>query len=157
MRFTDINYRVASKDDQMDMFMRYCDLINSIDTETITKLTINNRRLNKKDFQNRILMPLQDDGLDIYRNEYNQMLLDRAVVNSNNMVQEKYITVSTSRKNILDARSLFSRMSSDLYSNFAKLSSRLIELDAKERLRIFHDFYKLGQEQYYNFDLKKTM
>ncbi len=157
MRFTDINYRVAGKDDQEDMFMRYCDLINSIDTEAITKLTINNRRLNKKDFQNRILMPMQDDGLDIYRNEYNQMLLDRAVVNSNNMVQEKYITVSTSRKNILDARSLFNRMSSELYSNFSKLSSRLIELDAKERLRIFHDFYRLGQEQYYNFDLKQTM
>lgn len=43
MKFTDINYRVAGKDDQEDMFRSYCDLINSIDTEAITKLTINNR------------------------------------------------------------------------------------------------------------------
>ncbi len=157
MRFTDINYRVASKDDQKQMLMRYCDLINSLDTEAVTKLTINNRRLNKQDFENRILMPLKDDGLDVYREEYNQMLLDRAIVNSNNMVQEKYITISTARKNVVDARSLFGRVTSDLYSQFSKLSSRLIDLDAKERLRIFHDFYKLGQEQYYNFELKRTM
>ena len=39
MRFSDINYRVASKVDQMSMFMKYCDFINSIDSEAITKLT----------------------------------------------------------------------------------------------------------------------
>ncbi len=53
MRFTDINYRVASKDDQMTMFMKYCDLINSIDSEAVTKITINNRRLNRKDFRDK--------------------------------------------------------------------------------------------------------
>ncbi len=77
-RFTDINYRVASKDDQMDMFLKYCDLINSLDTEAVTKLTINNRRLNREDFESRMLMPEKQDGLDIYRREYNTMLLNRA-------------------------------------------------------------------------------
>ena len=50
MRFTDINYRVASTDDQMDMFLKYCDLINSIDSEAVTKITINNRRFKQKGF-----------------------------------------------------------------------------------------------------------
>jgi len=156
-KFTDINYRVASDDDTKALFMRYCDLINSIDTEAATKITINNRRLNKEDFEKRMLMPLIGDKLDIYRNEYNRMLLDRATVNSNNMVQEKYITVSAPRKNIGDARSLFGHVSADLYSRFAKLSSQLIDLDATDRLRIFHDFYRLGQEAYFNFDLQQTM
>ncbi len=157
MKFSDINYRVASKDDQMTMFMKYCDLINSIDSEAITKITINNRRLNRKDFKNSILLPDQRDGLDIYRDEYNDMLVDNATKASNNMVQEKYITVSTLKKNIVGARTLFSRLSTDMSNHLSKLSSKSIELDAKERLRVFHDFYRLGEETQYQFNLKKTM
>ena len=39
----------------------------------------------------------------------------------------------------------------------SKLSSRTLELDAEERLRIFHDFYRLGEETHYHFDLKQTL
>ena len=157
MKFTDINYRVASKDDQMTMFMKYCDLINSIDSEAITKITINNRRLNRKDFRERILLSDKDDGLDMYRDEYNNMLVDKATKSANNMVQEKYITISSAKKNIIEARTLFSRLTTDITSYMSKLSSRTIELDARERLRIFHDFYRLGEEVYYHFDLKNII
>lgn len=157
MRFMDINYRVASKDDQMTMFMKYCDLINAIDSEAVTKITINNRRLNRRDFKARILLPGEDDGLAVYRDEYNAMLMDKAAKSSNNMVQEKYITVSSHKKNIVEARTLFSRLTTDMSSHFSKLGSRTQELDTTERLRIFHDFYRLGEEVLYNFDLKSTM
>lgn len=157
MKFTDINYRVASKDDQMTMFLKYCDLINSIDSEAVTKITINNRRLNGKDFKNKILLGGKDDGLDKYRDEYNNMLVDKATKSANNMVQEKYITVSSPKKNIIEARMLFSRLTTNISSHMSKLSSRTQELDARERLRIFHDFYRLGEEVYYQFDLKSTM
>ena len=157
LKFTDINYRVASKDDQMSMFMKYCDLINSIDSEAVTKITINNRRLNRKDFKNRILLPDKNDGLDIYRDEYNDMLVDKATKSANNMVQEKYITVSTPKKNVVEARTLFSRLTTDISSHLSKLSSKATELNADERLRLFHDFYRLGEETNYHFDLKKTI
>jgi len=157
MRFTDINYRVASKDDQMTMFMKYCDLINAIDSEAITKITINNRRLNRRDFKERILLPGGGDGLDIYRDEYNGMLLDKAAKSANNMVQEKYITVSSSEKNILEARTLFSRLTTEMSSHFSKLGSRTQELDTTERLRIFHDFYRLGEEVHFRFNLAETI
>ena len=157
MRFTDINYRVASKDDQMDMFLKYCDLINSIDSEAVTKITINNRRLNKKDFEQRILLTEKDNFLDKYRREYNEMLLDKATKSNNSMVQEKYITVSSAKKNVFEARALFSRLTTDISSHMSKLSSRTLELDSEERLRIFHDFYRLGEETHYNFDLKQSM
>ncbi len=157
LRFTDINYRVASKDDQMDMFMRFCDLINSIESEAVTKITINNRRLNRKDFKQRILLPEKDDFLEKYRHEYNEMLMDKATKSSNSMVQEKYITVSSAKKNVVEARALFSRFTTDISSYLSKLSSRSQELDAVEKLRIFHDFYRLGEETHYHFDLKQAI
>ena len=157
IRFTDINYRVASKDDQMDMFMKYCDLINSIDSEAITKITINNRRLNHKDFKQRILLPEKKDFLAEYRQEYNAMLMDKVTNSNNSMVQEKYITISSRKNNVIEARALFSRLTTDISSYMSKLSSRTQELDANERLRIFHDFYRLGEEIHYSFNLKQTM
>ena len=158
MRFTDINYRVASKDDQMTMFMKYCDLINAIDSEAITKITINNRRLNRKNFKERILLTGGDNRrLDVYCNEYNGMLMDKATKSANNMIQDKYITVSSAKKNIMEARTLFSRLTTDNSSYLSKLGSRTQELDATERLRIFHDFYRLGDEVNFQFDLNATM
>lgn len=101
-KFTDINYAVASKVDKETMFLEYMDLLNSFDCGGTTKITINNRRLNKVDFEKAILIPMQEDGLDLYRKEYNNMLLDKAT-SSNSMVQEKYVTVSCYKKTIEEA------------------------------------------------------
>lgn len=77
--------------------MTYSELLNSLDSGAITKITINNRRMNKADFEDSILMPLRGDRLDEYRKEYNQMLLDKAT-GANGIMQEKYITVSAAKK-----------------------------------------------------------
>ena len=73
-RFADINYALASREDQEDMFRAYCGVINALPTDATTKITINNRRLNSADFHKAVLMRQQGDGLDAYRREYNTML-----------------------------------------------------------------------------------
>ena len=77
-KFEDINYAVASREDKEAMFLEYSELLNALDSGATTKITINNRRLNKADFEQTILIPMADDGLDKYRKEYNKMLLDKA-------------------------------------------------------------------------------
>jgi len=77
-KFTDINYMVASREDKESMFLTYSELLNSLDSGATTKITINNHRINKRDFESSILMPMRSDGLDEYRDEYNQMLIDKA-------------------------------------------------------------------------------
>ena len=95
-KFMDINFAVASRQDKETMFLDYCELLNSFDSGATTKITINNRRMNKHDFEQSILLPMQEDGLDLYRKEYNYMLLEK-VTGANSMVQEKYVTVSSVR------------------------------------------------------------
>ena len=112
-KFSDINYQVASEEDKENMFLLYSDVLNSFDSAATTKITINNHRLNKKDFENSILMPLKGDKLDIYREEYNEMLLEKAT-GANGITQEKYITVSINKKSVEDARTYFARAGADL-------------------------------------------
>lgn len=139
-KFTDINYLVASREDKESMFLAYSELLNSLDSGATTKITINNRRLNKANFEQSILMPMRGDSRDVYRKEYNQMLIDKAT-GANGIVQEKYITVSVSKKDIEEARTYFTRVGADLISHFNDLGSKCAELDAGEKLRVLHDFY----------------
>lgn len=154
-KFSDINYAVASREDKEAMFLEYSELLNSFDSGATTKITINNRRLNRLDFEKTILIPLTGDELDEYREEYNKMLLDKAT-GANSIVQDKYITISVSRKSVEDARSYFARVGADLIAHFGRLGSKCVELETDDRLRIFHDFYRVGEETAYHFDLEEN-
>lgn len=155
-KFEDINYAVASREDKEAMFLEYSELLNSLDSGATTKITINNRRLNKADFEQTILIPMADDGLDKYRKEYNKMLLEKAT-GANAIVQDKYVTVSVCKKNIEEARNYFAFVGADLIAHFSRLGSRCVELEAEEKLRIFHDFYRAGEEMAFRFDISQTM
>lgn len=155
-KFIDINYAVASKEDKEAMFLDYSALLNSLDTEATTKITINNRKINKLDFEKTILLKDANDELDKYRHEYNQMLISQAK-NANEIVQEKIITISVYKNSIEEARNYFTRANTDLINHFNTLGSKCFELDTKERLRIAHDFYRTGEETSFNFDIHETM
>ena len=151
-KFADINYLVASKEDKESMFLAYSELLNSLDSGATTKVTINNHRLNRTDFENNILMPERNDELSDYRREYNAMLVEKAS-EANSIVQEKYVTISVVKKDIEEARAYFSRVGTELISHFAALGSKCEEMDATERLRVLHDFYRAGEEVNFNFNM----
>ncbi len=155
-RFEDINYAVASREDKEAMFLSYSELLNSFDSGATTKITIHNRRLNRADFESSILIPLRQDHLDVYRQEYNEMLLEKAI-GTNGTIQEKYVTISVAKKNVEEARQYFARVGTELMSHFSRLGSKCIELDATDRLRIFHDFFRIGEEADFRFHLSETM
>lgn len=154
-KFSDINYAVASREDKEAMFLEYSELLNSLDSGATTKITINNRRLNRANFEKTILLPLKGDALDEYREEYNRMLLEKAT-GANAIIQEKYITISVCKKNVEEARNYFARVGADLIAHFGRLGSKCVELEPDERLRIFHDFYRAGEETEFRFDIKET-
>ena len=117
------------------MFLSYSELLNSLDAGATTKITINNRRINRADFEDSILMPCgKATAWMRYRKEYNQMLLDKAT-GANGIMQEKYVTVSVGKKDVEEARAYFARIGADLTAHFSALGSKCVELDATERLR----------------------
>lgn len=155
-RFTDINYAVASKSDKEAMFLQYSELLNSLDPGATSKITVLNRRLNKVDFEKNVMIPLANDGLNEYRKEYNKMLMDKAL-GSNSIIQEKFLTISINKKSLEEARTYFSRTGAELSNHFNTLGSKCIEQDATDRLRLAHDFYRIGEENNFNWDMIDSM
>ena len=65
--------------------MTYCSFLNSLPIGATAKITLFNRQLNQKDFGRTLLMPMQGDRRDLYRNEYNALVLGKAA-ESNNLI-----------------------------------------------------------------------
>ena len=151
-RFTDINYKVASRPDQEHYFLTYSGLLNGLDTGAIAKITANNRRLNLAEFGKKILIPYRTQGLEDYNQEINQVLYDKAQEADGNM-QEKYVTVTIFRRNIEDARNAFRRIDTELKARFRALGSVCTEMDDQDRLKVLYSFYRYGEDEDYCFDL----
>ena len=96
-------------------------------------------------------MSMRGDGLDKYRKEYNQMLIDNAT-GANGIIQ-KNVTVTVYKRDIEDARAYFTWIGADLTARFAALGSKCVELDTADRLRILHNFYRAGDEGSFHFDM----
>lgn len=154
-RFKDINYSIASKEEKVGLFLDYSDLLNSLDSSTMTKITINNHKIDLNEFKKNVLIPFQNDGLDDYRKEYNEMLMDK-ISSTDEIVQEKYITITAFKNSIDEARAFFKRTSVELSSHLGKLGSNCEELNAMERLKILHDFYRNGEEEKFYFDMNES-
>lgn len=155
-RFSDINYFVASKEDKNALLFLWCGVLNSQSPDVNLKITLVNHGMNPEAFRASILLPHQPDGMDRYRGEYNQMLLDQAA-GVNGIIQDKYLTVSTRQKSVEEARSLLNRVGGDLTAGMGRLSSGLCVLDNEARLRVLHDFFRPGEEKDFHFDLNDLM
>lgn len=154
--FSDVNFSVANDETQLNILTQYSAFLNSLDSDADTKITINNRSLDKKTFSEEVLIPRADDGLDLYRDEYNKIIMSKAQAGSG-IVQERYVTVSIYKKNIEEARTYFARVLTDFTKYFAAPGSKIRELDAVEKLRVLHDFYHPDDVTDFKIDLKDLM
>lgn len=155
-KFTDINYAVSSKEDKEANFLRYSEILNSLENGISSQITIINRKLKKAELKEIALLEKANDDKDKYRKEINDMLT--MIANgANAIVQDKYVTLTIQKKSVQEARNHFNRVGADLIAHFSRLGSKCTELDLTERLRIIHDFCRPKETADYHFDLRDTM
>ena len=61
------------------------------------------------------------------------------------------------QKNVEEARAFFDRTVHDASSRLNHMDSHCEEMDAADRLHILHDFYRVGEESEFRFDLRENM
>lgn len=137
-QFRDINYAVASSEDKDTMTNVYRGLLNGLDQNSTAKITIYNLRMNRGSAIWDGLIPYREDGLDYYREEYNQNIIDQ-VNGEEAFCQSKYITTTVTKKSIRDASSFFARVGSELNLQFAQLGSKCESVKAEDRLKMIRN------------------
>lgn len=139
--FDDINYQSANKEEQMRIFQNYCKVLEYYNTDTEIQVSIINRFLTEEAFSKAMLLKLRGDEFDNLRTERNAILLQQSIHSDNNIVSDKYITVTIKAKSYEEAHRNLSRLLVDTQQNLKDLDCRGEQLSGMSRLTTVHEFF----------------
>ena len=143
----DVNFSIATQEEQENIFCRYGDLLNTFGAEVGIEITINNRNIDQELFCENTMLKPQHDELNYLREEYNQMLMDKMAEGRNNLKKEKYLTLTIHAEGIEEAVSVFSRLDGEVSTALKKITGmETVPMTTIERLNILYDIYNLGNE-----------
>lgn len=152
IKFSDINYQTARRDEQVDLFTRYCEALNYCDPTMHLQINIINRRIDKEAFRETMFMPLREDKLDTYRKEMNNMLAAKALEGQNSILREKYLTFSTAATSYDTAIPALARLETDLIGHFKALGCDVQSVDGAARLGLIHDLFRPEEKFTFLYD-----
>ena len=89
-------------------------------------------------------MKTQNDKLNEYREEMNEMLIDKMAKASNNIIHEKYFVLSVEADDIVTAKATFERLDREISAGFERVTKTTTKpLTLIERLSLMYDIYNM--------------
>ena len=134
VKFTDINYQIATNEMKEQIIAMYSDFLQSLGNDVDVSLVINNRSLNKEEFEKNIIMPHRADGLDIIRAELNQRVRDNMELGNNSIVSEKMFTFTCKERNYLEAKKTLDLLAENFCDQLSNLGCEAEVMSGLERL-----------------------
>nr|WP_169007857.1 DUF87 domain-containing protein [Faecalispora jeddahensis] len=150
LSYEDINYAVASSEDQSTIFDGYCGFLNYFDSALPFQLSFINHRSRPENRYSVNISP-QDDDFNSIRGEFTAMLENQIAKSNNGIVRSKYITFGISADGIGAARPRLERIEADIVGNFKKLGVQSATLSGRERLEVLHSQLHPGGREPFRF------
>ena len=146
-KIPDVNFDVEEDDIQEEMYIDYEKLVNSLDSQSIGQLTIINRNIDPDMIRNNILMKPKRDGAEQYRNEFNSFFATLLSEGHNNMIKEKYWTVSVKADNIVDGNDALKRNDRKVNQILRKVCKVDVNPSTiKDRLALMYDIFNPAEQ-----------
>ena len=152
LKISDINYQTARRDEQVDIFSRYCELLNTLEPPLHYQISIVDRSINKDEFRANMFMTLTGDADDEHRKTMNRMLSDKALEGQNSIIREKYITISTTANTYESAKIALTRVETDYSAHFKSLGCDVQFLTGIQRLELIQAFTRPYEPFYFDYD-----
>ena len=153
-RFQDINYTTTNETEQIDIFERYCKFLNSLDVNF--KITINNKNKDMEQVRDYVFLQRRDDGYNGFRRIYNNIMEQKIHEGRQGIEQERYLTITIERKNFEEAKAQFATIEASVHKAFGELGAEIVPLSGNERIKVLYDYYHLGDENSFDFDIREA-
>ncbi len=140
--FEDINYSIAKQEEQEGIFLGYCSVLNSFDTNADIQITVHNNRVNKAKFNEMVLLKHKGDGFDRYIDVYNDMLIEKMEQGQNGIIRSKYLTVTVQAADLDTAKAKFSSIDLEVINAFKKIGSIIKPMTSNERIVLLKDIFR---------------
>ena len=121
VEYEDINYSVASTEDQTAIFSGWSSFLNYFDSSLPFQLSFINRRSRSRSKYKVNIPPAQDD-FDSIRAEFTSMLKNQIAKSNNGIERSKYITFGLPAEGIAEARPRLERVEADVTGNLKRLA-----------------------------------
>ena len=154
IQFSDINYQLAQQEDKTAIFEEWCSFLNFFDSSIHFELSFMNLATDAESFEKSVRIPLQNDGFDPIRIEYTQMLRQQLSRGNNGLTKTKYLTFGIHADSMRQAKPRLDHVETDLLNNFRRIGCLAWALNGKERLRLMHSMFHMGDRDRFYFDWK---
>ena len=158
VEYEDINYAVASTEDQTAIFGGWSSFLNYFDSSLPFQLSFVNRR-SRSVSRYKVNIPAQHDDFDSIRGEFVDMLKGQIAKSNNGIERSKYITFGLPAGSVAEARPRLDRVEADVMGNFKRLGVQSRPLDGRDRLAALHGQLHPGSREPFRFswkDIPKT-
>ena len=158
VEYEDINYSVASTEDQTAIFSGWSSVLNYFDSSLPFQLSFINRRSHSRS-RYKVNIPQAEDDFNSVRAEFTGMLKNQIARSNNGIERSKYITFGIPAESLDEARPRLERVEADVMSNFKRLGVPSEPMDGRARLALLHGQMHPGSREPFRFswgDIAKT-
>ena len=153
VEYEDINYAVASTEDQTAIFGGWSSFLNYFDSSLPFQLSFINRRSRDRS-RYKVNIPEANDAFNSVRDDYTKMLKTQIAKSNNGIERSKYITVCLPADSVADARPRLERVEADVTGNLHRLGVQSEPLDGRGRLALLHGQMHPSSRETFRFSWK---
>ena len=153
VEYEDINYAVASTEDQTAIFGGWSSFLNYFDSSLPFQLSFINRRSRDRS-RYKVNIPEANDAFNSVRDDYTKMLKTQIAKSNNGIERSKYITVCLPADSVADARPRLERVEADVTGNLHRPGVQSEPLDGRGRLALLHGQMHPGSRETFRFSWK---
>lgn len=148
--FEDINFSTQDEEEKEETGKRFETLLRSMNVSY--KIIVSNHYADNGKLREEILQKAVSKEREPLAREYHQMIEERLQEGRGGLLQSKYFIVTCRKPDYESAKNYFNTIEFSIQQLFHWLGSCLIPLDATERLRALHSYYRMGDEASFSFD-----
>ena len=147
--FEDINFSTQDEEEKEDTCSKFETLLRSMNVSY--KIIVSNHYADNNKLREEILQKAVSKEMEPLAKEYHKMIGERLEEGRGGLLQSKYFVVNCRKPDYESAKTYFNTIEFSIQQLFHRLGSCLIPLDATERLRALHSYYRMGEEASFSF------
>lgn len=138
----EVNFVTLGDADQESIAEAYTSFLNTFEAGTNIQITLHNRTVDMDDFEANVLLQSKFDGLDEFRKEFNNMILQKLSEGRNNLITDKYLTITISAADIYEATGKFEKIDETVNENIIQITKKSAKsMSTVERLQVLNQIY----------------
>ena len=142
-RISNINYQTSTETEQDLVLTKWRAFLNSLGTNQEMQLTLFNRNINLRQFEEEVLLKETGDGYDNLRRQMNEVIMGRIMEGKNGISRDAYVTLAVHSESVKKAAEIFRRVDNDIDKQMKSLGSSAKPVKIEEELEIIHDIFNI--------------